>query len=85
METSAPKILLSRLDEAFAECFRASEQLSTFLGAAQAPSSWSAYHELLKLRTQEIVAFEKYRKIEDELFSHIHPPADPLRNESSVF
>jgi len=85
METSAKKILLARMDEAFTDCFRASERLSIFLADTQDPSSWSSYHELLKLRTVETVAFEKYRKIQEELFSHIHPPAAPLRNESSVF
>jgi len=73
------------MDEAFADCFRASEQLSICLGKAHDSSSWSTYHELLKLRTMETVAFEKYRKIQEELFANIHPPVAPDRHESSVF
>ena len=84
METSAHKILLARMDEAFGDFFRTAEQLSIFLGQTQDPSSWSSYHEAIKLRTSEAVAFEKYRKIQDELFSRINPPVAPNHWESSV-
>ena len=85
METSTHKILLARMDEAFGDCFRASERLSILLSQARDAASWTMYHELLRVRTSETVALEKYRKIQDELFSHIQPPVAPDRSESSVF
>jgi len=39
---------------------------------------------LLKQRTAETVAYEKYRSIKDQLFGLINPPAAPDRPESSV-
>ena len=78
------KILLSRMDEAFGDYSLEAERLSVLLAEPRDPSSWTSYHDLLKQRTAETVAYEKYHKIKDELFTRIPPPILPRRPESSV-
>jgi hypothetical protein len=78
------KILLSRMDEAFGDYSVEAERLSVLLAGPRDPSSWTSYHDLLKQRTAEVVAYEKYHKLKDELFTRIPPPALPRRPESSV-
>jgi hypothetical protein len=78
------KILLARMDQAFSDYSHEAEQLSVLLAEARDPFSWSSYHNLLKQRTAEAVAYEKYCGIKDELFKLINPPAVPDRPESSV-
>jgi hypothetical protein len=78
------RILLNRMDDAFSDYSHEAEKLSVLLGAPRDSFSWSGYHELLKQRDAEAAAYEKYRRIKDELFSLIHPPAAPDRRESSV-
>ena len=68
------KILLTRMDSAFAEYSRESEQLSVLLSKCKNLPGWSSYHELLRQRTAEVVAHEQYRRIRDELFKRITPP-----------
>jgi hypothetical protein len=75
MSNSANRdILRVRMDDAFSDYSRESEKLSLLLADSQYASSWTSYHELLKQRTAEVVAYEKYRKIKDELFTLIVPP-----------
>jgi hypothetical protein len=50
------------------------------LAGARDPSSWTSYHDLLKQRTTELVAYEKYRKLMEELFSLI-APLEPLSHQ----
>jgi hypothetical protein len=69
------KILLIRMDTAFSEYARESEQLSVLLSKSKSLPGWSAYHELLRQRTAEVVAHEQYRRIQDELFKRIVPPS----------
>ena len=78
------KVLLTRMDNAFSDYFHEAEKLSMLLAEPRDPFSWTSYHDLLKQRTAEVVAFEKYRSIKDELFTLINPPAVPDRPESSV-
>lgn len=78
------KILLARMDTAFSDYCQEAEKLSVLLGAPRDSFSWTAYHELLKLRDTEAAAYEKYRSIKNELFMLITPPAPPDRRESSV-
>jgi hypothetical protein len=78
------KILLTRMDEAFSNYSHEAEKLSVLLAETRDPFSWTSYHELLKQQTVEIVAYEKYRKIKDELFKLINPPVPQDRVESSV-
>jgi hypothetical protein len=85
MEPSANlKILLTRMDEAFSDYSHEAEKLSVLLAETRDPSSWTSYHELLKQRTAEVVAYEKYRNIKDELFRLIDPPTPQDRAQSSV-
>jgi len=77
-------VLLTRMDIAFSDYSREAENLSVLLAEPRDPLSWSSYHDLLRQRTAEVVAYEKYRKIKDELFGLINPPAAPDRRESSV-
>jgi hypothetical protein len=62
------------MDDAFSDYSRESEKLSLLLADSRYASSWTSYHELLKQRTAEVAAYEKYRKIKDELFTLISPP-----------
>jgi len=78
------KILLERMDRAFSDYSQEAERLSVLLAEPIDPSSWTAYHSLLKQRTAEVIAYEKYRNLKDELFSLIDPPGPLDRRESSV-
>jgi hypothetical protein len=78
------KILLTRMDDAFNIYSAEAEKLSVLLAERRDALSWSLYHNLLKQRTAETVAYEKYRSIKDQLFGLINPPAAPDRPESSV-
>jgi len=69
------KILLTRMDTAFSEYSRESEQLSVLLSKSKSLPGWTSYHELLRQRTAEVVAHEQYRRIQDELFKRIVPPS----------
>ena len=84
MRNASRKVLLTRMDEAFSDYSHKAEQLSVLLAETKDPSSWTSYHELLKQRALEIVAYEEYRKLKDELFSLIPPPQIQDRPESSV-
>ncbi len=77
-------MLVAKMDEAFSDYCREAEKLSVLLAAPRDPFSWTSYHDLLRQRTAEVVAYEKYRTIRDEIFECIHPPAVPARPESSV-
>jgi hypothetical protein len=70
------KILLARMDTAFSEYSRESEQLSVLLSKSKSLPGWTSYHELLRQRTTEVVAHEQYRRIQDELFKRIVPPSE---------
>lgn len=78
------RILLARMDKAFGIYSQEAEKLSVLLAAATDPHSWTSYHELLKQRTAEAVAYEQYCGLKDELFTHIQPPEAQQRRESSV-
>jgi len=78
------KTLLEFMDNAFSDYSHEAEKLSVLLSGPRDPLSWTSYHDLLKQRTAEVVAYEKYTKIREELFALIHPPADLDRPESSV-
>jgi hypothetical protein len=69
------KILLTRMDTAFSEYARESEQLSVLLSKSKSLPGWTLYNELLRQRTVEVVAHEQYRRIQDELFKRIVPPS----------
>ena len=72
------------MDQAFGLFSHEAEKLSVLLAATRDPSSWSSYHELLRQKTAELVAYEQYRKIQEELFALISAPTPELRRESSV-
>lgn len=76
------EILLTRMDRAFADYYHEAEKLSVLLGERRAAFSPTAYHDLLKQRTVEAVAYEKYRRIQDELFTLIDPPVLDRRGSS---
>ena len=78
------KILLERMDRAFSDYSQEAEKLSVLLAEPADSSSWTAYHGLVRQRTAEVVAYEKYRKLKDELFSLIDPPGPLDTRESSV-
>jgi len=78
------RILLARMDEAFSDYCHEAEKLSVLLAAPRDVFSWTGYHELLKQRDAEVVAYEKYRNIKNELFTLITPPVPSDRRESSV-
>jgi N-dimethylarginine dimethylaminohydrolase len=84
MENAGRRALLTRMDKAFGDYSHKAEQLSVLLAETKNPSSWSSYHELLRQRSIEVVAYEEYRKLKDELFSLIPPPQIQDRPESSV-
>ena len=69
------EILLTRMDTAFSEYARESEQLSVLLSKSKSRPGWTSYNELLRQRTVEVVAHEQYRRIQDELFKRIVPPS----------
>jgi hypothetical protein len=76
------QILLTRMDTAFSEYSGESEKLSVLLSQQKDHPGWTSYHELLRQRTAEVVAYEQYRRIQDELFKRIVPPgADEAPDE----
>lgn len=77
-------ILLARMDNAFSDYSHEAEKLSVLLAKPRDSFSWTSYHDLTRQRTAEVVAYEKYRKIRDELFGLINPPAIEERPRSSV-
>jgi hypothetical protein len=74
VEDPGLKILLTRMDTAFCEYSRESEKLSVLLSEHKDLPGWTSYHELLRQRIAEVVAYEQYRRIQDELFKRIVPP-----------
>lgn len=78
------KILLDRMDKAFAVYSQEAEKLSVLLASNPDPPSWTLYHDLIRQKTVELVAYERYRKIQEELFTLIDSPKLELRRESSV-
>jgi hypothetical protein len=83
-QSSNQKILLARMDSAFSAYYHEAEKLSVLLAESRDAYSSTAYHDLLKQRTAEIVAYEKYRRIKDELFALIDLPVLD-RRESNVY
>lgn len=83
-ELADRKALLMRMDDAFSVYSREAEKLIVLLAEPRDPSSWTLYHDLFRQRTAEVVAYEKYRKIKDELFTLIHPPPPQDRPGSSI-
>lgn len=77
-------VLLTRMDQAFSDYFNQAEELSVLLAEPRDALSWTSYQNLQKKRTAELVAYERYRSIKDEVFRLINPPAVPHRPESSV-
>lgn len=75
--TDNREILLERMDKAFGLFSQEAEKLSVLLAAKRDPSSWTSYHDLLRQRTTETVAYERYQKIQQELFRLIDPPGQP--------
>jgi hypothetical protein len=73
--TDNREVLVERMDKAFGLFFQEAEKLSMLLAAKRDPSSWTSYHDLLRQRTREVVAYERYQKIQHELFRLIDPPA----------
>jgi hypothetical protein len=72
------------MDRAFGLYSHEAEKLSVLLAETRDPSSWTSYHDLLRQRTVELVAYEQYRKLQEELFTSISPPKAEVRRESSV-
>lgn len=83
MQDTASRILLDRMDQAFVDYSQQAERLSALLAKPMGASSWTLYHDLQKQRTAEATAYERYRKIQEELFTRI-APAVPHRPESNV-
>ena len=83
MQDTASRILLDRMDQAFVDYSQQAERLSALLAKPMGASSWTLYHDLQKQRTAESTAYERYRKIQEELFARI-APAVPHRPESNV-
>jgi hypothetical protein len=83
-ERSNHKILLTRMDDAFSDYSHEAEKLSVLLSKPRDLFSWTGYHDLLRQRNAEVVAYEKYRHIKDELFTLINPPNAVDRLESNV-
>ena len=83
MQDTASRILLDRMDQAFVDYSQQAERLSALLAKPIGASSWTLYHDLQKQRTAETTAYERYRKIQEELFARI-APAVPHRPESNV-
>jgi hypothetical protein len=71
------KILVTRMDDAFSDYSHEAEKLSVLLAKRRDRFSWTSYHDLLRQRTVEVVAYERYRNIRDELFALINPPTVP--------
>ena len=83
-QQSTRNSLLRRMDYAFNDYSHEAEKLSVLLAARADPHSWTSYHDLLKQRDAEVIAYERYRNIKDELFTLVNPPTPPDRRESSV-
>lgn len=77
------KILLTRMDSAFSDYSRESEQLSVLLSKTNDLPGWTSYNALLRQRTAEVVAYEQYRGIQDELFKRIVPPSADDKPDSA--
>lgn len=73
-EQSSRKMLLARMDSAFSDYSHEAEKLSVLLAEPRDPSSWTSYSELIRQQTAETAAYEKYRKIKEELFRLISEP-----------
>jgi hypothetical protein len=84
MQDQGRAYLLLKMDEAFGTYSMEAERLSVLLGEPRDPASWTSYHDLLRQRTAEAVAHEKYSKIKEELFTLIVPPALQNRPESTI-
>jgi hypothetical protein len=84
MKNAGRRELLRRMDEAFSDYSHKAEQLSVLLAETKDLSSWTSYNELVKQRSIEIVAYDRYRKLKDELFSLIPLPQIQDRPESSI-
>jgi hypothetical protein len=78
-------ILLKRMDRAFSDYSQEAEKLSVLLAEPRSPFSWTSYHDLTRQRTAEVVAYERYRTVRDELFGLINPPAVEERPKSTVY
>lgn len=78
------EVLLMRMNNAFSDYSHEAEKLSVLLAEPRDPLSWTSYHDLLKQRTAEVVAYEIYRNIKDELCARINPPAVPDGPDSSI-
>ncbi len=83
MQDTASRILLDRMDQAFVDYSQQAERLSALLAKPLGTSSWTLYHDLQKQRTVETIAYERYRKLQEELFARI-APAVPDRPQSSI-
>ena len=83
MQDTGSRILLDRMDQAFVDYSQQAERLSSLLARPMGASSWTLYHDLQRQRTAETVAYERYRRLQEELFARI-APAVPDRPESSV-
>jgi hypothetical protein len=84
MEDQGRAYLLVRMDEAFGTYSLEAERLSVLLAEPRDPASWTSYHDLLRQRTAEVVAYEKYSKIKEELFTLILPPVLQNRPQSTI-
>lgn len=71
------KTLLAKMDGAFSEYCHQAEKLSDLLAKPRDHSSWTLYHDLLRQRILETVAYEKYRNVKDDLFALIKSPPEP--------
>jgi hypothetical protein len=78
------ELLLVRMNKAFSDYFHEAEKLSDLLAEPRNLSSWSSYHALLKQRTAEVVAYESYSRIRDEIFALIDSPLPQHRPQSTV-
>ena len=83
MQDTGSRILLDRMDKASVDYSQQAERLSSLLARPMGASSWTLYHDLQRQRTAETVAYERYRRLQEELFARI-APAVPDRPESSV-
>jgi hypothetical protein len=63
-ELSNRKILLTRMDNAFSDYSHEAEKLSVLLAGPRDRFSWTSYHNLLRQRVAEVVAYEKCRNIQ---------------------
>jgi len=78
------EVLLMRMNNAFSDYSHEAEKLSVLLAEPRELFNLTSYHDLLKQRTAEVVAYEIYRNIKDELCARINPPAVPDGPDSSI-